>query len=354
MTKWLDHTKDERIAMIQAVSGEKNIEDNAVEKDWWVTIVLKALFNTNCGSYLLFKGGTSLSKGWDLIARFSEDIDISINRDFFLDKLELECAKCENNNQLKNLRRASRDYIHGTLSDNLNNELIKLGVTGYTIENVTTTGNPPKDIDHDADPTVISVNYESLFPSSMRLIEPKVKIEISCLSMAEPFEEKQITSLVYDKYPDFDDEAQIVIKTVTPSRTFIEKALLLNEEFQKETPRSMRMSRHMYDLEKIMDTEYGKKALNDGNLYKAIVEHRRKFYHLGYVDYDKDYPSQVDFIPKGNLLKAYENDYKDNMVDGYIYDDAKSFNIILARMHELLERFRKVKIDDNIVETEPQ
>ena len=151
MTKWLDHTKDERIAMIQAVSGEKNIEDNAVEKDWWVTIVLKALFNTSCGSYLLFKGGTSLSKGWDLIARFSEDIDISINRDFFLDKLELECAKCENNNQLKNLRRASRDYIHGTLSDNLNNELIKLGVTGYTIENVTTTGNPPKDIDHDAD-----------------------------------------------------------------------------------------------------------------------------------------------------------------------------------------------------------
>lgn len=181
MTKWLDHTKDEQIAMIQAVSGEKNIEDNAVEKDWWVTIVLKALFNTSCGSYLLFKGGTSLSKGWDLIARFSEDIDISINRDFFLDKLELECAKCENNNQLKNLRRASRDYIHGTLSDNLNNELKKLGVTGYTIENVTTTGNPPKDIDHDADPTVISVNYESLFPSSMRLIEPKVKIEISCI-----------------------------------------------------------------------------------------------------------------------------------------------------------------------------
>ena len=72
------------------------------------------------------------------------------------------------------------------------------------------------------------------------------------------------------------------------------------------------------------------------------------------MDYDKDYPSQVDFIPKGNLLKAYVNDYKDNMVDGYIYDDAKSFNIILARMHELLERFRKVKIDDNIVETEPQ
>ena len=345
MSNWLEHTKDERIAMIQTVSGDKNIEDNAVEKDWWVTIVLKALFNTSCGSYLLFKGGTSLSKGWDLISRFSEDIDISINRDFFLKELKLECAKCENNNQLKNLRKASRDYIHGTLSENLNDELKRLGVTGYTIENVKTKGNPPTNIDHDADPTIIYVNYDSLFPSSMRLIEPRVKIEISCLSMAEPFEEKQITSLIYDKYPNDDEETQTVIKTVTPSRTFIEKALLLNEEFQKEKPRSMRMSRHMYDLEKIMDTEYGKMALNDGCLYKAIVEHRRKFYHLGYVDYDKDYPSQVNFIPEGNLLKAYENDYKDNMVDGDIYDDAKSFEIIMARMQELLERFRKVKIE---------
>jgi hypothetical protein len=101
----------------------------------------------------------------------------------------------------------------------------------------------------------------------------------------------------------------------------------------------------MYDLEKIMDTEYGKKALNDGNLYKAIVEHRRKFYHLGYVDYDKDYPSQVNFIPEGDLLKAYEKDYKDNMVDGYIYTNAKSFDIIITRMKELLERFRKVKVE---------
>ena len=345
MSNWLEHTKDERIAMIQAVSGEKNIEDNAVEKDWWVTIVLKALFNTRCGTYLLFKGGTSLSKGWDLISRFSEDIDISISRDFFLKELELQCAKCENNNQLKSLRKASRDYIHGTLSDDLNNELNKLGITGYTIENVKTAGNPPKNIDHDADPTVIYVNYDSLFPSSLRLIEPRVKIEISCLSMTEPYEEKQITSLVFDKYPNEDGEAQAVIKTVTPSRTFIEKALLLNEEFQKDKPRSMRMSRHMYDLEKIMDTEYGKKALNDGNLYKAIVEHRRKFYHLGYVDYDKDYPSQVNFIPEGDLLKAYEKDYKDNMVDGYIYTNAKSFDIIITRMKELLERFRKVKVE---------
>mgnify|MGYP002527107406 FL=1 len=66
--------------------------------------------------------------------------------------------------------------------------------------------------------------------------------------------------------------------------TFLEKAFLLNEEFQKEKPRSRRMSRHLYDLEKLMDTNYGKAALEDTALYQAIVEHRRKFYQLFFFE----------------------------------------------------------------------
>lgn len=57
MSSWQNHSSDERIAMIQTVGQDHNIEDNAVEKDWWVTVVLKALFNTSCGKWLLFKGG---------------------------------------------------------------------------------------------------------------------------------------------------------------------------------------------------------------------------------------------------------------------------------------------------------
>jgi len=346
MSNWQKHNIDERIAMIQAVSAERNIEDNAVEKDWWVTMVLKALFQTKCKDFLLFKGGTSLSKGWGLINRFSEDVDISIDRDFYLNHLGLDCAKCDNNNQIKNLRKASRDYIHGTLSSELNKELQKLGITGYTIINVTNTDdNPPKPIDHDSDPTNILISYESIFQESQSGIDTRVKIEISCLSMSEPYEKRPITSLVHDKYPEEDNDAATIIKTVTPTRTFLEKALLLNEEFQKkEKPRSSRMSRHLYDLDMIMDTDFGKAALEDGQLYKAIVEHRRKFYHLGYVDYDKDYPSELNFVPEGELLKAFRSDYETNMVDGYIYGAAKPFDELMSRMDELLKRFRKIEI----------
>ncbi len=344
MSSWQNHSIDERISMIQSVAQDHNIEDNAVEKDWWVTVVLKALFNTSCGKWLLFKGGTSLSKGWNLINRFSEDIDISIDRTFFEKFLNLPFAKCENNNQVKKLRKASRDYIHGTLSAELDVELQKMGIEGYTVKNETMAGEPPKPIDHDSDPTVIFVNYESIFPSSMRLIDARIKIEISCLSMSEPNEKCDIHSLVFDKFPEEDDEMTASIKTVTPSRTFLEKALLLSEELQKEEPRTLRMSRHLYDLDRLMDTEFGQKSLNDGNLYKAIVEHRRRFYHLGYVDYDKDYPTSIDFIPRNEVLKAYRLDYETNMVDGYIYGEAKPFKELMKRMEKLLHDFRQIII----------
>lgn len=115
MTLWQNLDMSDRIAAAQTTAANKNIEDRAVEKDWWVTAVLKALFSTSCSNYLLFKGGTSISKGWPIIERFSEDIDLSLGRQFFLDVMKLPYAAAGNNTQLKNLRKASRKYIHGTL-----------------------------------------------------------------------------------------------------------------------------------------------------------------------------------------------------------------------------------------------
>ena len=77
---------------------------------------------------------------------------------------------------------------------------------------------------------------------------------------------------------------------------------------------------------------------------KAIVEHRRKFYHLGYVDYDLDYPDKIDFVPKGEVLEAFRRDYVDNMMNGYIYGTAMEFDALMERIKELQERFAKVPL----------
>ena len=89
MSKWINFSIDERKAMIQGVVAAKNIDEAAAEKDWWVTAILYALFHTQAAEYLLFKGGTSLSKGWNIIDRFSEDIDLALGRDFFLNERNL-------------------------------------------------------------------------------------------------------------------------------------------------------------------------------------------------------------------------------------------------------------------------
>jgi len=346
MSLWKNLTASERLAAVQTTAAGKNIEERAVEKDWWVTAVLKALFNTSCRDYLLFKGGTSISKGWPIIERFSEDIDLSLDRQYFLDVLDLQYAAAGNNTQLKNLRKASRKFIHGTLSQELGLQLTAMGLTGFTVSNQTTvpTAEGTKPIDADSDPTVIQVAYDSIFPAYEGDILPSVKIEISCLSMSEPFEEKPITTLIHDRFPELDQELSTVIRTVTPARTFLEKAFLLNEEFQKEQPRFRRMSRHLYDLEKLMDTDYGKAALQDVDLYRAIVEHRRKFYHLGYVNYDLDYPASITFMPEGETLDAYRRDYNDNMVNGYIYGEAMSFDALIERIKLLQQRFRAIEL----------
>ena len=94
MAKWIDYSIDERKALIAKVAQAKNIDDAAAEKDWWVTAVLYAVFHTSIAEYCLFKGGTCLSKGWDIISRFSEDIDVALIRTFYKEVKGYALPKC--------------------------------------------------------------------------------------------------------------------------------------------------------------------------------------------------------------------------------------------------------------------
>ena len=107
MTRWIDNSIADRLYILDHISSLKDITSESVEKDWWVTAVLQCVFELTAAPYMYFKGGTSLSKGWRLIDRFSEDIDIALYRDFFLNELHRSCAACETNNQIMNLRKVS-------------------------------------------------------------------------------------------------------------------------------------------------------------------------------------------------------------------------------------------------------
>lgn len=337
MALWIKHTRPERLALLQRAEEKFKIDQLALEKDCWVTMVLNALFKCSCSEHLCFKGGTSLSKGWGLIDRFSEDIDLSVNHLFF----EIEKTT---KSQREKLRKKARRYILDVVSKELETNLKSMGVKGFRIETVTKTVDnkgAATTIASDKDPSVILLHYTSILNGYNEYIPPRVKIEISCLSMNEPTEERMISSYVEQTFPGEDDIASATIRTVVPTRTFLGKAFLLCEEFQKEKPRHIRMSRHLYDLERLMDTRFGKQALENKDLYERIVEHRSIYYALRYVDYSKLLPNAIDFIPKDELISDWKADYAE-MCDHFIYGNKLSFEQLINRIKELRERFREI------------
>lgn len=338
--KWIENIDDELQLSAHVVADNKAIGEGAVEKDWWVTAILKVLFSLSPAKYMLFKGGTSLSKGWNIIDRFSEDIDIALYRDFYLYELGKDCAKATNNNQVKNLRIVNRDYILGPFSDELREALKESGLGECNVVPITTKkdGSP---IDHDSDPVIIEIHYPIKIKSDA-YVRPVVKIEVSCLSMKEPFEIKRISSLVGEAFPEMDDETSADIPTITPTRTFLEKAFLLNEEYQRRSPRTERMSRHLYDLERLMDTEFASEALSDMSLYSDIIEHRRRFYHVGGVVYELNKSSTIAFCPNGELLDKMRLDYE-AMKTAMIYGDKLPFETLIDRLKALQSRFNSIQ-----------
>ena len=336
MTHWQQYNDIERIQLLDIVSAAKKLPRLAIEKDWWVTVVLMAISKTKYSDLYSFKGGTSLSKGWNLIERFSEDANIAIKREGRFS------INGDTKSQLAKVRRSSRHYITKELPEELTNILSQMGIYNFSVEPEISRFIDGKDIELRADthPSVLYVNYKSVLPETSEYILSRVKIEISCLSMNEPIEEKIISSFISEVKPDA-DEVRVKFKTVLPTRTFLEKIFLLHEEFQKESPRSKRMSRHLYDLERLMDTEYGKDALNNKSLYDEIVNHRSVYNKIDGIDYEMHSPYTLDFLPPSHLIDEWRKDYE-VMSDQFLYhqENRMTFEVLIERMKELLHRIR--------------
>ncbi|MEO0331064.1 MAG: nucleotidyl transferase AbiEii/AbiGii toxin family protein [Bacteroidota bacterium] len=326
MRKWFSLSEQQRREIFNQVSTQTGLPATAVEKDWWVTLVLRAVFSLPVADSLIFKGGTSLSKGWNLIERFSEDIDLALDRGFL--GFEGDLSKT----QVKKLRKASCDFISGDLMGWLDRKLKEMDIPDISLA--------LQDFqDSDTDSLVIEVQYTALTGSST-YIQPRVLIEIGGRSLREPFEERNIQSLVgqqYGEQPFADDP--VPIPTVLPERTFLEKIFLLHEEFQKphRAIRVHRLSRHLYDLEKLMDTKYGERALADKELYDTIVAHRQKFNLVRGIDYTNHARGKINFIPSAEISQAWEKDYQ-TMRESMIYGETKTFPELLARLNELKNR----------------
>jgi Nucleotidyl transferase AbiEii toxin, Type IV TA system len=326
-TAWLKLSKERRIEILNEASNRSGLPAIAIEKDWWVTLALNASFSFAYSSHIVFKGGTSLSKGWDLIERFSEDIDLAIDKRLF--DFDDNISK----NQIKKLRKKSCEFISTTFLTDLKNKFSEWEAIDEC------TLNAQVITDSEKDPQVIEIHYNSVFSKSDYLPQ-RVLIEISSRSLMEPSELREINSILTVLFPNQVFKAKpFSISTVLPQRTFLEKLFLLHEEFSQETTkiRIDRLSRHLYDLEKLMDTKYGQSAIKDIELYNGIVAHKEKFNALRGLNYSNHIPSKIKIIPPTEIIKEWEKDYQ-AMAKNMIYGETLSFNALIKRIEELQKR----------------
>jgi hypothetical protein len=192
MMNWRDLSKDEQIAALQNVAGIKHIPPQAVEKDMWVTTILQILFSLPFADSLVFKSGTSLSKVFGKIERFSEDIDLAIDRTYF--GLEGDLTK----KQLKKLRKLSSTFVRDTFLQELQNAFVQHGLM-----ELSAIAQPDGEGDSTyPEPRQIFIEYPSLFRESLDYIKPRIVLEIGSRSLIEPTTITHVQSLVEQSFPD--------------------------------------------------------------------------------------------------------------------------------------------------------
>ncbi len=221
--KFIDIPASERKVLLDNMQTKIGLKSAIIEKDWWVTAVLRALFKLPYAQNISFKGGTGLSKCWGLIERMSEDIDIGITREFLGFKGLLSKTQISDK-----LRRASCSFVREHLQYDLKDQMLKDGI-GASQFNIKVDITPIST----TDPEIIWVEYQSV-ADSVAYIPAVVKIEVSGRSMAEPTAEVAIESMI-DKVALMAKfhEPKFNVRAVLAKRTFLEKIFLLHEEFTK-------------------------------------------------------------------------------------------------------------------------
>ena len=326
--------ENEKIELINQMHEETKLPQVIIEKDVWVTAVLRALFALSYSENLSFKGGTSLSKCWNLIERFSEDVDIAINREFFGffgDTFTIKQIS-------KKMRKSACNFIRNTLQFDLSHQMETNGITA-DLFSIKMDITPVTTID----PEKVFVEYKSVF-NAIPYIKNTVVLEIGVRSMKEPLQKVEIQSLIDRHFSQATfSEKSFEINVVVPERTFLEKVCLLHEEFSKssEHVRVERMSRHIYDLARIIETPIAENALKNKELYQSIVAHRRMFIAMKGFDYDTLSPKTINIIPPKEIIAKWEDDY--NKMQAMIYGKSLSFNDIIEKITQLNDKIKMLE-----------
>ena len=334
MFSFLSLPVEQRRQLFEQASVRSGIQTVAIEKDWWVTLALKALFNTSFAQHCIFKGGTSLSKAWNLIERFSEDIDIALAPEAFGMAYLPEAS----HSYVKQLKRKGCLFTSTELKIALENSFAELGFSSNTL---IVSPSPIPDEIPDRDPQTLFIRYPSLFTENS-YIPAEVKMEFGVRSLKEPFSVAQIQSILSSAFPNaLYQEAPFSVMVVEPRKTMLEKMFLLHEKFNRYNSEILigdRQSRHLYDLICLLNSQVAPDLLKDVTLYQQLLKHRKHYVRSPGLDYDQLIYRNLSFVPPAAFSEAFQKDYA-AMQSTMIYGNSVDFNTMIDMLSDFKARF---------------
>ncbi len=302
-----------------------------LEKDVWLCWTLQALFSMPNAHPMVFKGGTSLSKVYGAINRFSEDVDITLDYRAFDDDFD-PFAEGASRKSIKKFGQRLQGYVlqysTGVIVPYIDAQMKKLCSLGQYRVDVSEDGEK------------IWLRYPSAIDDNDnagdKYLENSILVELGGRNVIDPNERHRVRPDIAAVTADFDlPVCEAVV--LSPQRTFWEKAKLIHVECSRGKLRAnaQRLSRHWYDLHMLAGHESGKAALNNRALFEEIVRHNQVFFHASYANYAACLNGELRLIPHDEAVAELRADY-DNMVStGMIYAEPPSFDEIIDSLREI-------------------
>ena len=323
---------DERRPYLEETASCRNSTNTAIEKDFWVCWTLHHLFSLQGVPQMCFKGGTSLSKVFRLIHRFSEDIDISLDRAAlgFTGKRDLADKALSNTKRKqldKQLREASRNEVTTKILPQLAMSFESvIGKTGWTLQASAEAGEE----------MTLLFSYPNAFEYTAYL-RPQIKLEFGRGDQwpSKPF---PVAPYVAEEFADIFTIPNVVVPVLDCQRTFLEKATLIHAENHRPDPPvlKLRMSRHWSDIAVMSaDDTFATENL-DLKLLAEVVKFKKIYFASSWANYDLAFPATMKLVPNEALHNLLREDYK-AMREMFV-DEPLSFDEVLDRLKVLEAR----------------
>ena len=302
-----------------------------LEKDVWVVWALSTLYTAPLAEHLVFKGGTSLSKAYQVIHRFSEDVDLTydiraIAPDLVGDNGEgLPKTRSEEKRWSSEVRRRLPEWVGAVVQPVVADALATEGLAAT----IRVEGDR---LFIDYEPTAVGSGY----------VAPSVMLEFGARSTGEP---ASLRDVVCDASGLIDG---LIFPTARPrvmhaERTFWEKATAIHVFCHQDRLRGDRFARHWHDVARLDEAGLADAAFADRELANAVARHKSMFFaekaaDRSPIDYGAAVNGGLQLVPAGDGAKALEDDYARMVEDGLLFDDAEPFEALMARCADIAAR----------------